>query len=95
MSITTQPTGNHATATPETVSEQLDYLTAKLAQLSALMAHAYGESGKAFRNMNDDLQDAYLWHCSDVALDCNQAADDIHTQYLVESMAACKIGSAA
>ncbi|MBC7617876.1 MAG: hypothetical protein H7293_02600 [Candidatus Saccharibacteria bacterium] len=95
MATTTKPTGNNATATPETVSEQLGYLTAKLAQLSALMAHAFGESGRAFRNMNDDLQDTYLWHCADVALDCNQAADDIHTQYLADCKAACKNGGAA
>ena len=95
MATTTKPTGNNATATPKTVSEQLDYLTAKLAQLSALMAHAYGESGEAFRNLNDDLQDTYLWHCADVALDCHQAIGNVHSQYLAVRMAARKIGGAA
>jgi hypothetical protein len=95
MATTIKPTGNNATVTPETVSEQLEDLTAKLTQLSALMAHAYGESGEAFRNLNDDLQDTYLWHCADVALDCHQAIDNVHSQYLAESMAARKIGGAA
>lgn len=95
MANTKKPTGNNATATPETISEQLNYLTTKLTQLSALMEHTYGGSSEAFSGMGDALRDRYLWHCADVVRDCHQAAEDIHTQHLAESMAARKNGGAA
>lgn len=36
-------------------------------QLRALLDNTYGESGDAFRRMNDDRQDEYLWACADMA----------------------------
>jgi hypothetical protein len=104
MANTIKPTGNNAIATPanrvtcidpDTVSEQLDYLTAKLTQLSALLEHTYGESGEAFRSMNDGPQENYLWLCADMVRDCCQATATLHDQYLAECKAARKIGGAA
>ena len=36
-------------------------------QLEALLQHTYGNSAEAFQSMNDQLQDAYLWVCADLA----------------------------
>lgn len=36
-------------------------------QLRALLAHCIGEGGEAFRNLNTEMQDSYLWLASDVA----------------------------
>lgn len=36
-------------------------------KLQAMLLHAYGESGDAFRNMRGDIQDNYMWLCSDMA----------------------------
>ena len=36
-------------------------------KLQAMLAHTYGESGEAFRNLNGRFQDTYLWACSDLA----------------------------
>lgn len=47
-------------------SERLSQLAQKL---SALLAHTYAGSGEEFRTLNDRLQDAYMWACSDMACD--------------------------
>lgn len=48
-------------------SEGREQLVALAIKLDALLAYSYGESGEAFRNLNEDMQDAYLWTCSDMA----------------------------
>lgn len=50
-------------------NERLSQLAQKL---NALLAHTYAESGEDFRNLNDALQDAYMWACSDMAGDINK-----------------------
>ncbi len=47
--------------------DDADVLSEAAQKLHALLIHTYGNSGEAFRNMNDSLQDAYLWTCADLA----------------------------
>ena len=47
--------------------DDADALGQAAQKLHALLIHTYGNSGEAFRNMNDSLQDAYLWTCADLA----------------------------
>ena len=36
-------------------------------KLQAMLQHSYGSSGEAFREMRNDVQDNYMWLCSDLA----------------------------
>jgi len=45
----------------------IDKAYSHILKLQALLANTYGESGPTFRNMHDDLQDNYLWACTDLA----------------------------
>ncbi len=56
------------------VTDRLDKLHQKLAQLEAVLAMSYGDAGESFRNMNDDLQDNYLWSCGTLATECKELA---------------------
>lgn len=42
-------------------------LSSAAQKLRALLMHTFGESGEAFRFMDEPLQDNYLWMCSDLA----------------------------
>ena len=44
-----------------------DQRAARQAQLEALLAMTYGETGEAFRIMSEDLQEAYMWACGMIA----------------------------
>lgn len=46
--------------------DDADTLSEKACKLKALLVHTYGNSGEAFRAMNDDVQDSYLWTCSNL-----------------------------
>jgi hypothetical protein len=60
--VNTQP------APERTISiDKIDKLGAASAKLDALLACTYGGPGESFRDMSDDLQDNYLWACSDLA----------------------------
>lgn len=52
-------------------------LTAKLAQLQALLMMTFGEARESIDNMNEKLRDNYFWACSDMANDCLKLADDL------------------
>lgn len=52
-------------------------LTAKLAQLQALLMMTYGEARESIDNMNETLRDNYFWACSDMANDCLKLANDL------------------
>lgn len=54
-----------------------DALTEKATQLSALLLNTYGESGDPFRNTRDDIQDAYMWACSDMAREIKRLVDKL------------------
>lgn len=47
-------------------TDDADALSTKAIQLKALLLHTFGNSGEAFRAMNDDAQDSYLWACGDL-----------------------------
>ena len=53
-----------------TQSEAHDNLTAKLAQLRALLAMTFGGATEAFNGLEESVRDAYLWACSDLTDDC-------------------------
>lgn len=44
-----------------------DQLTARQAQLHALLAMTHGNAGDTFRRMNADQQEHYLWACAMIA----------------------------
>lgn len=64
------------------VCEQAEELTQRLTQLDAMVAVTYGEQGEAFRNMNDNLQDNFLWGVSTITEQLQKASEklarDIH-----------------
>ena len=47
--------------------DDIDALSKKTAQLSALLYMTYGEGGDAFRRVSDAFQDDYMWACADLA----------------------------
>lgn len=47
--------------------EAVDDAFANISKLEALLQLTYSESGPAFRNLRDDIQDSYLWACADLA----------------------------
>jgi len=48
-------------ATMSSIIDQAQNLANRIAQLDAMVAVTYGEQGEAFRNMNDDIQDKFMW----------------------------------
>lgn len=50
----------------------VDQLTARMAQLEALLSVTYGEQGRAFRGMSDELQDSFMWASSSLADEAHQ-----------------------
>lgn len=59
----------HSNVNALTVTDQL---TARLAQLTALLAMTRGEQGKAFRLMNDQWQDSFMWACGMMAMEVQE-----------------------
>ncbi|RYF61686.1 MAG: hypothetical protein EOO27_01005 [Comamonadaceae bacterium] len=55
-----------------TSTESLNRLDELATKLTALMAATFGESGESFRDLNGEIQDAYLWTCSDMAQEMRQ-----------------------
>lgn len=48
-------------------------------KLHALLMHTYGESGTHLRSMSGELQDHYMWACSDLASEIVSALDGLLT----------------
>lgn len=48
-------------------TNDLDRAAELSTQLEALLQHTYGNSAEAFHSMNDEMKDAYLWVCADLA----------------------------
>ncbi len=46
--------------------DAIDSAQAALLKAQALIAMTFGESGKAFRTMNDDYQERFLWAINDL-----------------------------
>lgn len=44
------------------------------AKLHALLYATYGDQGEAFREMDGEIQDNYMWTCSDMATQLRDAA---------------------
>lgn len=64
-----------AKQTPARFNEgDFDLLTELSLKLHALLIVTYGESGEGFRGLSDEIQDAYLWTCSDMAGQLNEVA---------------------
>lgn len=67
---------NNKTTYYGTTIDKADRLAACASQLDAMLIHAYGESGDAMRRLNDGLQDAYMWACSDLASEIRELASE-------------------
>ncbi len=55
--------------------DAIDQAYAHISKLEALLQNTYSESGPAFRNLRDDIQDSYLWTCSDLAASVKTALE--------------------
>jgi hypothetical protein len=53
-------------------------------QLHALLAHCIGEGGEAFRNLNNELQDTYLWLACDLAAEAEKSLSGAQTSCDIE-----------
>lgn len=63
-------------AKPDASTDSItNHLGAKLAQLSAMLHLVYGEGLERFNNMNDTIQDNYLWSCAMIADECKELAE--------------------
>jgi hypothetical protein len=47
--------------------DAVDGAYSKILKLHAMLHCTYGEAGDTFRNLHDDLQDSFLWACTDMA----------------------------
>ena len=54
----------------EQAGDAFDTLTAKLAQLQAMLNMTYGNASETFNEMNERLRDNYLWACDGLVDDC-------------------------
>ncbi len=54
-------------ATKQVPIRTIDRATQLANQLEAMLVHAYGTGGEAFRGMSDEIQDNYLWLAADLA----------------------------
>ena len=57
--------------------DDVDSLLEKSSKLSALLVHTYGESGESFRGLSGDLQDRFMWTCSDLMFEIEALAEKI------------------
>lgn len=57
-----------------------DVIDTKARQLRAMLELTWGEetNGETFRSMSADLQDTYMWACSDMARDIVNALEGIY-----------------
>jgi hypothetical protein len=56
----------------------IDRATIAAAKLDAMLSAITGERAQGFRNLDDDLQDNYLWACADLAHELQRAVKEIH-----------------
>lgn len=52
-----------------------NHLSARLSQLSAMLAMTFGGGYEAFKSNSDCTQENYLWACSMLADECEELAD--------------------
>lgn len=61
-----------------------DQLTARQAQLQALLAMTHGNAGDVFRRMDVDGQENYLWACAMIAGELRELMEAIQTRWREE-----------
>ena len=49
-----------------------DQMNMRISQLRAMLEMTYGEPGEAFRRMNAEIQDNYLWACTTMVAEIAQ-----------------------
>lgn len=52
-------------------AEKLQVLTMKL---TAMLNHTFGNSGEAFRDMDEGRQDSYMWACAEMMEEVHELA---------------------
>lgn len=55
--------------------DAIDEAYSHVSKLEALLMNTYSECGPNFRNLNDDIQDSYLWACADLATSIKAALE--------------------
>lgn len=65
-----------------------DLIDENAKKLSALLNHTIGESGESFRNLSGEIQDDYLWACSDMAKQVVRSLEAIQGRKLARDKAA-------
>ncbi|MFL9952797.1 hypothetical protein PQR65_05220 [Paraburkholderia nemoris] len=63
-------------------ADALERAHSRALQLRALLAHCIGEGGEAFRNLNTEMQDSYLWLASDVSHEIEKTLSGAQTRAL-------------
>lgn len=58
--------GIYAPAEGADLSDVVEHIDTRIKQLRAMLCSIYGQGGEAFRELNDELQDYFLWSCFDV-----------------------------
>lgn len=57
--------------------EALDRAIELSMKLNAMLMTTYAENGDSFRSLNDSLQDAFMWACSDMADELKRAVQSL------------------
>lgn len=55
-------------------SHKLQILTMKL---TALLNHTFGNSGDSFRELDEGIQDSYMWACAEMMEEINDLASEL------------------
>lgn len=58
----------------------INHLHRRIAQAKAAAAVMYGETGDAFRNLNDDIQDNFAWLLHDLVGDIEACVNSMSKQ---------------
>ena len=71
LNIPSAVTPIYAVAAGASKAELGEFLTIRLAHLKAILTATSGESGEAFRGLNDVLQDEFMEACNFLAYECS------------------------
>jgi len=62
----------YAIAEGASAGDLYNHLHTQLTHLSVMLLMTYGGGGESFRNYNDQIQDEYMWACSQLADECRE-----------------------
>lgn len=60
----------YAMPTDAVPKDLADHLESRLMHLDSMLHMTYGGGGESFRSFSEEIQDSYLWACSEMAAEC-------------------------